>query len=67
MKNKTTVRISKLLIFMVVFFFAFIIGRLVYISLSTKVDGIDLHKFANNRNTKNEVIYANRGNIYDES
>ncbi len=65
MKRKVTVRISWV-IFMGIFLFFFIVIKLVYVGLSTKVDGIDLKEFANNRNTKSEVIYAKRGNIYDK-
>jgi len=65
MKRKVTVKIPKALIFIVVFLFFVIIIRLSYVSLSNTIDGIDLHEFAKNRNTKSEVIYAKRGNIYD--
>ncbi len=65
MKRKITVRIPFVIIFIVVFLFIAIIIRLTYISLSTNIDGINLHEFANNRNTKSEIIYAKRGTIYD--
>ena len=65
MKRKVTVNISKLMIIIVAFFFAIIIVKLSYVALSNKVDDINLHEFANNRNTKKETIYASRGNIYD--
>ncbi len=65
MKRKITVRIPRIIIFIVVFLFIAIIIRLSYISLSTNIDGINLHEFADNRNTKSDVIYAKRGNIYD--
>ena len=63
--RKVTVRIPKILIFIVAFLFAAIIVKLSFVSLSKNVDGINLHDFANNRNTKSEVIYAKRGSIYD--
>ncbi len=66
MNKKVTVKIPKLIIFIVAFLFVTIIVRLSYISLSTKIDGINLQEFASNRNTKEEIIYAKRGNIYDK-
>lgn len=65
MKKKVTVKIPKLFILIVAFFFVAIIFKLSFVALSTKVDGINLHAFAENRNTKVDIIYAKRGNIYD--
>ena len=66
MKKRATIRMPKILIFIVVIFFAVIIIKLSYVSLSNKVDGVNLAEFANNRNTKSDIIYASRGNIYDK-
>lgn len=66
MKKKVTVKVPKVIIFIVAFLFVVIIFRLSYVSLSNSIDGIDLHEFAENRNTKSDVIYAKRGNIYDK-
>ena len=66
MKKGVTVKIPPILIFIVCFFFVAIIIKLSYVSLSRKVDDIDLHEFAENRNTKEDIIYAKRGNIYDK-
>ncbi len=66
MKRKVTVKIPRMLIFIVAFLFLAIIIKLSYVSLSNKVDGINLHEFASNRNTKTETIYAKRGNILDK-
>lgn len=66
MQRKITVKIPKILIFIVIFLFIAIIIRLTYVALSTNIDGINLHEFAENRNTKSDVIYAKRGNIYDK-
>ena len=66
MKRKVTVKIPKVIIFIVAFLFVAIIIRLSYVSLSNTIDGINLKDFANNRNTKTETIYAKRGNIYDK-
>lgn len=65
MKKARTVKINKLFVIVVVFLFALIIGKLSYIVLSPKVDGIDLTAFAQNRNEKTETIIAERGTIYD--
>ncbi len=64
--RKVTVRIPKVFILIVAFLFIAIIIKLSYVSLSSKVDGINLHNLASNRNTKTETIYAKRGNIYDK-
>ena len=66
MKKKVTVKIPKVIIFIVAFLFVAIIIRLSYVSLSNTIDGVNLKDFANNRNTKTETIYAKRGNIYDK-
>ena len=66
MKKKVTVKIPKVIIFIVAFLFVAIIVRLSYVSLSNTIDGVNLHDFAENRNTKSETIYAKRGNIYDK-
>jgi len=55
----------KLTMLVIGFFFSAIIIKLSYVVLSTEVDGINLTKFANNRNTKKETLYASRGIIYD--
>ena len=50
--------ISGLLLFFI------IIGKLIYLNLSTEIDGINLKKFAKNRNTTKQTLYAIRGTIY---
>ena len=64
--QRVTIKMPKIVVFIVIFLFVTIVIRLSYIALSTKIDGIDLHEFANNRNTKEDIIYAKRGNIYDK-
>ena len=62
-KNKNVIaRVFTLIFFL---FFIGIIIRLSYLCMSDKIDGINLKKFASNRNTKKETLYALRGNIYD--
>lgn len=51
----------------ILFLFCGIILKVAYIGLSKKVDGIDIKKFADNRNTQEDVLYANRGTIYDKN
>lgn len=54
------------------FFFIFLFIILIlyiqycYLSLSDKIYGIDMKKFASNRNTVNNVLVAKRGTIYDK-
>ncbi len=59
------VKIPKL--FLVIFFILFIliIIKLSYVALAKNVEGYNLTEFANNRNTVEKVLYAQRGNIYD--
>ena len=62
-KNKNVIaRVFTLIFFL---FFIGIIARLSYLCMTDKIDGINLKKFASNRNTTKEVLYALRGNIYD--
>lgn len=65
MKKTRTVKINNIFVMVVVFLFGIIIFKLSYVVLSPKVDGIDLKKFASNRNTVKETITAERGTIYD--
>lgn len=53
--------ISGLLLFLI------IIVRLIYLNLSDNIDGINLKKFAKNRNTTKETLYATRGSIYSSN
>jgi len=55
----------KLTMVVVGFFFCLIIIKLCYVVLSDNVDGINLTEFAENRNTEKQVLYAQRGIIYD--
>ena len=61
------VSINKLIFIIGLLLFCAIIARLIYLNLSDKIDGINLQKFANNRNTKKETLYAQRGTIYDSN
>ena len=59
------VKINKLIFIFGLLLFLAIIARLLYLNLSEEIDGINLKKFAKNRNTTKEVLYATRGTIYD--
>ena len=48
-------------------FFLVLIARLGVLSLSTKIDGIDIQTFAKNRTTRRTPLKASRGNIYDDN
>ncbi len=61
------IKISNLFLVVIFFLFLTICFQLVNLSLSETVNGIDLKKFANNRNTKKEILPAYRGNIYAAS
>ncbi|MBQ9024255.1 MAG: hypothetical protein IJ105_03425 [Bacilli bacterium] len=61
------VSINKLVFIIVLLLFCAIIARLVYLNLSDQIDGINLKKFAKNRNTTKETLYATRGTIYDSN
>ena len=65
MKKTRTVRINMTFVIIVLFLFALIIFKLFFVALSSKVDGIDLTAFADNRNTRKETITASRGTIFD--
>ena len=51
----------------ILFLFCAIIIKVSYISLSKTVDGIDIRKFADNRNTQEDILFAKRGTIYDKN
>lgn len=61
------IHISRLSLLFGLFLFLVIIGRLIYLNLSDNIDGINLKKFAKNRNTTNQVLHATRGTIYDKN
>lgn len=67
MKNKkkgNNVRYSKAIIIFSLLLFALIAGRLVQLSLSKEVDGVNLKELASKRTTRTQVLSAKRGNIY---
>lgn len=67
MRGNNTIKISKLFLVCVVFIFGLIIAKLIYVSGSPNVDGIDMQAFALSRTTEKKTLYASRGTIYDVS
>lgn len=67
MKKRITVKPNKFVLFIVVSLLCLAIARLLQVSLATKVDGLNLKKFASSRNTITKTLHAKRGTIYDSS
>lgn len=61
------VKINKLLVIGIVLLFGIVITKVIYVSLCTNIDGIDIKKFALSRTTGSKTLYASRGTIYDSS
>lgn len=66
-KSTSKIHINKIVFIGGLLLFCIIIGRLIYLNLSPTIDGINLSKFAKNRNTTKETLYATRGTIYDKN
>lgn len=67
MKKRVTVKTNKFVLLIVAFLFLTAIARLIYVSISSNIDGINLKKFASSRNTTKKELYASRGTIYDSN
>jgi len=65
--NTNRIVINKFVFSVCLFLLLGIIVRICYLGLSPTIDGIDTKKLAQNRNTKKEVIKANRGTIFDSA
>jgi len=65
--EKNNVRMNIFLVITFLVFFVLIISRVLYLSLSTKIDGINLQEFASNRTTKIEVLSGKRGTVFDRN
>ena len=59
------VKINKLLVLCIVLLFGLIIGKVIYLSINIRIDGINIKTFALSRTTEKKTLYANRGTIYD--
>lgn len=68
MKNKkNTIKFHNLYLLIGIVLFAFLLVRVIYVSLSPKIDGINLVSFAKERSTAKEIYSAKRGEIYDRN
>ncbi len=65
MNKKSNAKYQNLFIIITLFCFAVLIYRAGRLTLSNKIDGIDLKEFASNRSVVTKTIPATRGNIYD--
>ena len=64
-KVNKNIKVNRFTLLIVVFLFAIIIAKLIYVAVSPTVDGIDLNTFALSRTTATKTISAKRGTIYD--
>ncbi|MDD3048620.1 MAG: penicillin-binding transpeptidase domain-containing protein [Bacilli bacterium] len=62
--NTNRIKINKIVFIFSLLLFLAIIVQLARIALSSTVNGVDLEKFKNARNTEKDTLYANRGTIY---
>ena len=67
MKRRVTVKSSLMALVIVAFLLVAAIIKLFYVAVSNTVDGVNLTKFASSRNEKTKILYASRGNIYDNN
>lgn len=63
-KRKNSIKYSRVFIFGSLLLFCLMIGRVIQLGLSKKIDGVDLSVLASNRTTRTDVVSANRGAIY---
>lgn len=61
------IKVSKLVVISSVFLWGIIIFQLIQLALNEEVNGLNLQKFAQNRNTKKEILVASRGTIYNSN
>ena len=65
-KTRNNIKYSKIIILLSLFLFVLMILRVLQLSTSTTIDGINLQKLASKRTTKTDVIKAKRGTIYSK-
>ena len=58
-------KIGKYPIIVAIVIFLILGVRIGYLSLSKKIDNIDIQTFAKTRTTKKNTLYASRGTVYD--
>ncbi len=64
-KRNNSVRVYNIIVIIVLFLFALIIGKIFYVAYTNKSGNINLKKFAASRDTYKSTLLANRGSIYD--
>ena len=67
MKKEEGIKVSNIVLIVTLFLFLILIGRVSYIALSKKVDNINIQELASKRTTKETILKANRGTIFDNS
>lgn len=60
-------KFPKLVLLLFLVLFLILIGQYAYLSLSSKVYGKNLRKYAEDRMTVEKILYAKRGTIYDSN
>ncbi len=65
--NTNKIVINKFVFGVCLFLLILIMCRIVYLGMADKIDGIDIKKMAQNRNTEKQEISANRGTIFDSA
>lgn len=63
-KTRNSIKYSKLFIFSSLFLFVVMIGRVIELSTSKTIDGVNLQELASKRTSKTEILKARRGTIY---
>lgn len=63
-KRKNNIKYSKLLILGSLLLFCLMIGRVIQLGMSNKIDGINLKDLASKRTTRTDIEEAKRGNIF---
>ena len=63
-KTRNDVKYSKLVILASLFLFATMIVRVLQLSTSKEIDGVNLQKLASQRTSKTDTLEAKRGTIY---
>lgn len=66
-QRRITLRRPGIINVIILLLFCGVIAKVLYIGLSKTVDGIDIKKFADNRNTQEDILFAKRGTIYDKN
>ena len=63
-KRTNNIQYSKLVLLLSLLLFCVMIGRVIQLGTSSKIDGVNLKELASKRTTKKDIISAKRGTIY---